>query len=55
MCGNVWYIAGVTGLLSPCAIHLSYIGKVERDRDGGGMVMLKNSTLDDAPVIVLSN
>jgi hypothetical protein len=45
----------VIGLLSPCAIHLLYIGKVERGHDGGGMVMLKMSSLDDAPVIVLSN
>jgi hypothetical protein len=41
--------------LSPCAIHLSYIGKVVRDRGGGGMVMFKKSSLDDVPVIVLSN
>jgi hypothetical protein len=45
----------VIGLLSPCAIHLSYIGKVERGRDRGGMVMLRKSSLDDAPMIVLSN
>jgi hypothetical protein len=45
----------VIGLLSPCAIHLSYINKVERGHDGGGKVMLKKSSLDDAPVIVLSN
>jgi hypothetical protein len=45
----------VTGLLSPCAIHLLYIGNVECGRDGGGMVMLKKSSLDDAPVIILSN